>query len=216
MIKNLLYSINIIFIPLLFVLSIWIIKAFELIFLLELDFGVVSKDINSIYKILIFPLIHNDIAHLINNTYPILILGGIISIIYKEISNKIFLFSYLLSGIILWIIGDVNVKVIGASGCVYALASFIIISGFIKKQAQLVMMSFLVIFLYGSIFWGMLPMPNKVSWEGHLAGFIAGIILAIVFRHKGPKEKKYSWEIEEELLENKEQNNIYYEYKEND
>jgi len=216
MTKNLLDSINIIFVPLLFVLSIWIIKALELIFLLELDFGIISKDINSFYKILTFPLIHNDISHLINNTYPILILGSIISIIYKEISNKIFIFSYLLSGFILWIIGDVNVKVIGASGCVYALASFIIISGFIKKQARLVMMSFLVIFLYGSIFWGMLPMPNKVSWEGHLAGFTSGIILAIIFRNKGPEEKKYSWEIEEELLDNKEENNVYYHYKEKD
>ena len=216
MTKNLLDSINIIFVPLLFVLSIWIIKALELIFLLELDFGIISKDINSFYKILTFPLIHNDISHLINNTYPILILGSIISIIYKEISNKIFIFSYLLSGFILWIIGDVNVKVIGASGCVYALASFIIISGFIKKQPRLVMMSFLVIFLYGSIFWGMLPMPNKVSWEGHLAGFTSGIILAIIFRNKGPEEKKYSWEIEEELLDNKEENNVYYHYKEKD
>ena len=216
MTKNLLDSINIIFVPLLFVLSIWIIKALELIFLLELDFGIISKDINSFYKILTFPLIHNDISHLINNTYPILILGSIISIIYKEISNKIFIFSYLLSGFILWIIGDVNVKVIGASGCVYALASFIIISGFIKKQPRLVMMSFLVIFLYGSIFWGMLPMPNKVSWEGHLAGFTSGIILAIIFRNIGPEEKKYSWEIEEELLDNKEENNVYYHYKEKD
>ena len=49
--------------------------------------------------------------------------------------------------------------------------------------------------MYGSLFWGMLPMPNKISWEGHLSGFIAGILIAIYFRNKGPQAKKYNYEL---------------------
>ena len=110
-----------------------------------------------------------------------------------------FFLSYLLSGSILWIIGDPNKTVIGASSIIYSFASFIMISGFIKKDPKLSIISFLIIFLYGSVFWGMIPVPNKVSWEGHLSGFIAGTIIAIIFKNKGPKRKKYNWEIEEEL-----------------
>ena len=33
--------------------------------------------------------------------------------------------------------------------------------------------------------------------------FLAGILIAIFYRHEGPKAKKYQWEIDEEL-ENKE------------
>jgi hypothetical protein len=67
--------------------------------------------------------------------------------------------------------------------------------------------------MYGSFFWGMLPMPNKVSWEGHLSGFIAGTIIAYIFRKKGPQPKIYNYEIEEELEENRKKININYIYK---
>ena len=207
--KNFLYTINIMFIPILFVVLIWIIKEIELIFNLSfVEYGIIPWDTNKLINVFSFPFIHADFSHLINNTYPILILGGIISFAYKSIKNRIFLLSYLLSGIILWFIGDPNKIVIGASGIVYAFASFILISGFIKQNPKLSFLSFLVIFLYGSIFWGMLPMPNQVSWEGHLAGFIAGIIIAIIFRKMGPQRKKYSWEMEEEL-ENKEEKSCF-------
>ena len=103
---------------------------------------------------------------------------------------------------------------------VYALASFVLISGFIKKQPRLSILSFFVIFMYGSFFWGMLPMPNKVSWEGHLSGFIAGIIIAFLFRKKGPQPKIYNYELEEEIeeliKENPKDLNIHYSYKKKD
>ena len=51
--------------------------------------------------------------------------------------------------------------------------------------------------------WGIIPNNALISWEGHLSGFLAGILIAIFYRHEGPKMKKYQWEIDEEL-ENKE------------
>ena len=219
--KNLSHIINIMFIPILFVFAIWFVKGFE--YINETDFrqfGIKAWDFNKITGIFTFPFLHADLNHLINNSYPILILGGIISQVYNTISNKVFLYSFLLSGIILFIIGNPNANVIGASGVVYALASFVLISGFIKKQPRLSILSFFVIFMYGSFFWGMLPMPNQVSWEGHLSGFIAGIIIAFLFRKKGPQPKKYLYEIEEDIEELIKENpkylndlNIHYTYK---
>ena len=61
--------------------------------------------------------------------------------------------------------------------------------------------SLVVIFIYGSMIWGIFPdfFPNRnISWEGHLTGMLAGVILAIYYREKGPQRKKYSWELEEE------------------
>ena len=185
--KNLSHIINIMFIPILFVFAIWFVKGFECINESNFSqFGIKSWDFNKITGIFTFPFLHADLNHLINNSYPILILGGIISQVYNTISNKVFLYSFLFSGTILWIIGNPDSTVIGASGVVYALASFVLISGFIKKQPRLSILSFFVIFMYGSFFWGMLPMPNKVSWEGHLSGFIAGIIIAVIFQERWP------------------------------
>jgi hypothetical protein len=47
--------------------------------------------------------------------------------------------------------------------------------------------------------WGILPTKDTVSWEGHLAGFVAGILVAIFYRNEGPQPKKYQWEIDEEV-----------------
>ena len=114
-------------------------------------------------------------------------------------------------------ISNTGIVYIGASGVVYALASFIFFSGLIKKQTKLSAASLLVIFLYGSMIWGVLPIYDGVSWEGHLAGLLAGLLLAIFYRNEGPKPKKYQWEIDEELEKEMAGNNdvnIKYFYKE--
>jgi membrane associated rhomboid family serine protease len=59
----------------------------------------------------------------------------------------------------------------------------------------------LVIFLYGSIIWGIFPhfYPDKnISWESHLMGLISGSILALFFKNEGPQRKVYEHEDEEE------------------
>ena len=53
-----------------------------------------------------------------------------------------------------------------------------------------------ITFLYGSMVWGVFPdfLPEKnISWESHLMGGIAGIILAVYYRKDGPQPKKYDW-----------------------
>lgn len=220
--KNLSHIINVMFIPILFVITLWIIKGFEPEFTnIERNnffhkYGIFSQDIKKLSGIITFPFIHSNFSHLINNTYPALILGGIIAVVYKSIANKVFLFSYLLSGMILWIIGDDKIPTIGASGIIYALASFVLVSGFIKNQPRLAMLSFLVIFLNLSNIWDMIPIElgDNVSRIGHLSGFIAGTIIAIYFRNKGPQEKIYNYELEEEIEQ--ERKDINYIYKKNE
>ena len=217
--KNLLQAINLMFVPILFVMIIWMVKGLEPILSINFsEYGMISWDANQLIGIITFPLIHVDFLHLINNTYPILILGGIISVVYKRIANRVFLLSYLLSGIILWLIGARDGTItVGASGVVYALASFILVSGFIKKQPRLAILSFLVIFLNFSNIFDIIPIEvgDGISRVGHFSGFVSGIIIAIIYRKKGPQPKKYLWEIEEEI-ENKQKNTFDYTYKENE
>ena len=58
-----------------------------------------------------------------------------------------------------------------------------------------------VVFLYGGLVWGIFPNQERISWEGHLFGAINGLFWAIYYREEGPQRKKYSWELEEELLQ---------------
>lgn len=203
------------FVPILFVFVIWIIHGLEYILDLNFsNFGIIPLDFNRIYGILSYPFIHSDVNHLLNNTYPIIILGGIISEVYKDISNKVFFCSYILSGSLLWIFGIPNTNIIGASGVVYAMGSFILMSGFIKYQPRLIMLSFLVIFLNFFNLWGIIEVKqDNISQTAHLCGAITGMIIALVFRKKGPHPKIYNYELEEELEKS---NQINYIFKEKD
>ena len=61
--------------------------------------------------------------------------------------------------------------------------------------------SLLVVFLYGSITWGIFPFKSDISWEGHLFGAIAGLFVAISYRGEGPQRRVYEWEEEPETPE---------------
>ena len=195
------------FIPFLFLLLMWLVKVIEVNFQISLvRYGVFPQTIHGLKGILFSPFIHKDFTHLINNSYPILILGGMLFAIYRKIATELFVWLYFIAGFWLWIIGRPSFH-IGASGFIYALASFLLVSGIIRKNPRLTAVSMLVIFLYGSMIWGLLPTKEPISWEGHLSGFIAGILVAIFYRDEGPKPKKYQWEIDEEIEEELLKNN---------
>ena len=208
---------NILFFPFLFLLVMWLVKLIELQFELSfIKFGVSPQKLLGLRGVLFSPFIHKDFTHLFNNSYPILILGGFVFSVYRKIAWQIFIWLFFISGFWLWIIGRPSLH-IGASGLIYALASFLFISGLIRRDPRLAAISLVIIFLYGSMIWGILPTKDSVSWEGHLSGFAAGILVAFFFRNEGPRRKKYQWEIDEELEEKAQKENkieVYYSLKE--
>ena len=114
------------FIPFLFLLLMWLVKVIEVNFQISLvRYGVFPQTIDGLKGILFSPFIHKDFTHLINNSYPILILGGMLFAIYRKIATQLFVWLYFIAGFWLWIIGSPSFH-IGASGFIYALASFLI------------------------------------------------------------------------------------------
>ena len=192
---------RVIIIPILFIFIICLVKLIEIQFNLSfINYGVYPQKINGLKGVLFSPFIHKDLTHLLNNSYPIFILGTLLFSVYKKIASEIFIWLFFISGFWLWIIGRPAFH-IGASGIIYALASFLCISGIIRKNPRLAAISMVIIFLYGSMIWGIIPTEKTISWEGHLSGFLAGILVAVFYRNEGPKRKKYQWEIDEEFEE---------------
>ena len=188
---------------------IWSVKIFEIVFDYDFtEYGVLPRKFNGLTGILFSPLIHSDVNHLLNNSLPVIILCLLIFNFYSQIAKKIFIYLYFISGLWLWCIGRESFH-IGASGLIYAMASFLFFSGILRKNSQLSAVALLVIFIYGGLFWGLFPIHKNVSWEGHLTGFIAGILVSFIFRKDGPKRKKYNWEIEEDLEVNDNEPNHY-------
>ena len=81
---------------------------------------------------------------------------------------------------------------------VYGMASFMAISGMLRGDNRLLAVSFLTIFLYGGMVWGVLPLFRHISWESHLCGAITGIVCAVAYRGQGPPKPVYLTPDEEE------------------
>jgi len=197
--------------PVIFLILLWLVKIFEISSGIDLVFlGILPLKLKGLIGIITSPLIHSDLSHLMANSLPVLILSVTIFYFYKEIAYKIFFLVYLFSGIWVWF-GAREAYHIGASGLIYGMGSFLFVSGLIRKDTRLMAISMIVIFIYGSMIWGVFPdfFPERnISWESHLMGMIAGVIMAFYFRKSGPQRKQYSWEFEEEDDDNDFDNNI--------
>ena len=164
------------------------------------DYGVRPRELSGLVGIFTLPFLHANYEHLISNSLPLFFLLFGVFYFFQGKALLIILMNYFISGTLTWVIAMAGVH-IGASGMVYALAFFLVTISILKMEEHLMAYTLIIIFLYGSIVWGFFPslFPDKfISWEGHLAGAITGVILAFFYRHEGPQKKVYDWEDEEE------------------
>ena len=144
-------------IPLSFPLILWIIYLISYIFNIDLTrMGLLPRNLIGLLGIVTSPLIHADFSHLISNTIPLTILGVIIFSFYPKVSYILFIFIYILTGLLVWIFAR-QVFHIGASGVVYGFVSFLFFSGIFRRDNKSIALALVITFLYGGLVWGMIP-----------------------------------------------------------
>jgi membrane associated rhomboid family serine protease len=141
-------------------------------------FGTLPRTIVGLRGIIFTPLLHRDWAHLFANATP---LAGLLCIM--AFTNRHALWPntvaiWLISGTAVWLFGRPGSVQVGASGLIYGLAAFLVAMGWLHRDGKSALAALLVILLYGGIVWGVLPGRPGVSWEGHLCGALAGILVA--------------------------------------
>ncbi len=184
--------------PAAFVALLWIVEIVEQVGGFNfVKLGVYPHHLKGLPGILFSPFIHSDFGHLISNSVPFFILSAMLVYFYRRISYRIFIQLYILAGICVWIAGR-EAWHIGASGVVYALAAFHFVSGIIRNDVRLLTVSVVVVFLYGGLIWGMMPINPEISWEGHLWGAVSGVVLALYYRKYQLRREKFDWEYEDE------------------
>lgn len=190
------FSTGVIAYPIFFVLIIWLVFWFEVRFGYNFSkYGIYPQTTKGLRGVLLSPFIHGDIQHIYHNTIPLFVLSTALFYFYRPIAWKVILFGILFSGLFTWFIGRSSYH-IGASGLIYVLVSFTFFKGVFASHYRLIALSLLVIFLYGSMIWYTLPIEEGISWEGHMAGLVTGLIFALFFRKQVAKPKKYIWEQE--------------------
>lgn len=185
------FSNSVIVVPFLAVFAIWFVYWLEVKFGYNFNkYGVFPLTAKGLRGVLFSPFIHSGTTHLFNNSVPLVVLLTSLFYFYKKIAYKILLIGTLATGLLTWSFARESYH-IGASGVVYMLFSFIFFSGIFRKYYRLIALSLIVIFLYGSMIWYVFPIKERISWEGHLSGFIVGLVLAFIYRKIGPQKPTF-------------------------
>lgn len=195
LLKSLIASLIIIAVP-------WI------VFLIEQKFdtsfhvwGIYPRSVQGMPGIIFSVFIHGDIQHLLSNSLPLALLSFFSLYFYPHAGWRAVLLIWLAGSLWTWLLGRPSYH-IGASGLIYGMAAFLVLSGWLSRYYRLIAVALLVIFLYGSLFWGIFPVQPDVSWEAHAMGVVAGLVAAWYFRHALPQREIYDWENEEDDNEN--------------
>jgi len=186
-------------VPLIAIVSIWLVYIFEIKFGYNFNkYGVYPQKLSGLKGIIFSPFLHSNTKHLINNSVPLAVMLSSLYFFYHQIANKVLFWGVILSGFLTWVIGRPSYH-IGASGVVYFLVSFIFFSGIFRKYYRLVAVSLIVVFLYGSMVWYIFPVEEQISWEGHLSGFLVGLLIAFFYKNKGPIPKPFEFSENEDF-----------------
>jgi len=139
--------------------------------------GILPRTLSGLVGIPLSPFLHGSFAHLILNTVPLIILGGFVVLQGTRIFLAVSLWITLLSGAALWLLGR-SAYHIGASSVIFGYFGYLVARGWYERSIPALLVAFLTLVLYGSIVWGVLPTRAYISWEGHLFGLLAGVLVA--------------------------------------
>jgi membrane associated rhomboid family serine protease len=175
-----------------FVLLLWLMKLTEYVTDVSLvHFGINPRNLLGLTGIITSPFIHRDWAHLLHNTFPLIVLSAFVFHSYRKIAVELIGWLFVTAGLWTWCLGRPAYH-IGASGLIYGLVSFLFFIGVLRRDRASLALSLLVALFYGSLIWGVLPFDYEVSWEAHLSGGLAGLMLAFYFRKAGQPVKTSS------------------------
>ncbi|MBL7944078.1 MAG: rhomboid family intramembrane serine protease [Flavobacteriales bacterium] len=174
----------------------WAVFAFDHYLDMPLNrYGLRPRSAEGLIGVITIHFLHSNLQHIWQNTMAFAVLNTMLFFFYRPLSLKVFLYLLVLSPLLMWLWARPD-NHIGSSVLVYGIASFLFVSGVVRWDTQLMRVSLFVAMFYGSLVWYLFPIEERISWEGHLSGAIAGAALAWIYRHQGPQRKVYTWENE--------------------
>ncbi len=154
----------------------WTLEILDLLPFVDLDrFGIRPRSASGLIGIVCAPLLHAGFGHLLANSLPFLILGGFVLLGGVRVFWRVTLFVVLISGLGVWLSATTFSNHLGASGLIFGYLGFLLARGFFEKSWPWTLAGCALLFVYGGMLFGVLPLQSGVSWQGHLFGFLAGI-----------------------------------------
>ena len=141
--------------------------------------GIRPRTVSGLDGIAWSPFLHSGFRHLISNSIPFAVLSALVLTRGARRYVTVSLVIIALGGAMVWLLAvSSNSNHIGASGWVFGLFGYLVAAVWFERRPLSILAAALALILYGStILFGFLPRPG-LSWEGHLFGFLAGVVAA--------------------------------------
>ena len=143
--------------------------------------GILPRTTPGLIGIPLSPFLHGSFNHVLSNTIPFLVLGGLVGLRGGQKLVGISLFIIVAGGAGVWLLGRPAVHV-GASGLVFGYFGYLVANGWFDRRPLSILAAIAVILVYGSLVFGVIPTTGFVSWEAHLFGVLAGVLAARLTR----------------------------------
>ena len=155
------------------------------------NFGIHARELDGLPEIFTAPFLHAGWDHLIGNSLPFLVLGFLVllgGLARWLLSSLITIVS---SGLAAWLLTPAHTIVLGASGLIFGWLTYLLARGLYSRRPGQVVVSLLVLVLYGSMIWGVLPSAAGISWQAHLGGAVGGLIAARALHRRALRRGRY-------------------------
>lgn len=157
----------------------WISEIIDKILGGDLDaYGIHPRNVDGLDGIAWAPFLHGGFDHLIGNTIPFLVLGGIIALSGIARVAMVFLIVAVVGGLGTWLVAPENSIHIGASGIVFGFAAYVIARWLYTRRAAHILTAIVVTAIWGATLLGGLVPADGISWQGHLFGALGGLVAA--------------------------------------
>ena len=177
------------------VVMLWVVEVVNTFLEHQLNvYGVAPRTVEGLRGIPLSPFLHAGFGHLAANTIPLLALGGLVAVRGRTSFLGVTAFIIFIGGAGLWAVGRPwpwgdggSLVHVGASGLVFGLFGYLVARGIYERSILSILVALVVIVVFGwGILFGLLPTAGFVSWEGHLCGLVAGVLVARLTRPRRP------------------------------
>jgi membrane associated rhomboid family serine protease len=147
-------------------------------------YGLSPRRFGELRDVIPMAFLHHGFEHLASNTVPLLVLGFLAALGGLRRFAAVVLTIMIIGGLGVWLTAADHSNTVGASGVIFGLLGYLLVRGFVNRSAVDIVVGLIVLVVYGSALWGVLPTDPSISWQGHLFGLIGGVIAAFLFRTK--------------------------------
>jgi membrane associated rhomboid family serine protease len=141
-------------------------------------FGIRPREIGGLDGVVVSPLLHASVGHLLGNSVPFVLLGWFVLVSGFRQWLIVTLTVILLGGLATWAVAPSGL-IVGASGLIMGWLGYLLGRAFFARSIMSILGATVALMLFGSLLWGMLPTARYgVSWQGHVCGFAAGVAAA--------------------------------------